>query len=382
MTLLRVAHLNDALSWRGGERQSLELMKGLRDRGAEPLLICRAGSEIGRRARSCGIETAVLPLLGEWDLFSALRIRRLIIRRNAAILHTHTAHAHALGLMALTGNRDCRLVVSRRVDFHLRGGIGRSWKYGRGVDRFIAVSDAIRNVLIEDGVDPARVVTVRSGFIPDEFRDGGGENLRERLGIPADAVVVVTVAALAPHKAHGVLLRAAARVARKHPGVRFLLAGEGETRPEIERDIRELGLEGVVILLGFVRDIGAVYRAADVFAISSSEEGLCSSLLDAMHFRLPVVATRAGGIPELISDGVNGFVVPVGDHVSLAERLCLLVEQDALRREMGAASVPVLERNAISRTVEQTLDVYRELVSVRSVAQACPLGIPGQEGMS
>ncbi len=362
MTGLTVAHVNDSHTWRGGERQVLELMKGLRDRGVNNLLVCRAGSEISRRARENGIETAHFPLMGEWDVASAFRMRTFLAERGVGIVHAHTAHAHSLALLALTGNRSCRLVVSRRVDFHIRGLLSRRWKYGASVDRIIAVSDAIRRILIEDGVDAERVVTVRSGFIPDEFTEDRGTDLRSELGIPEDAVVIVTVAALAPHKEHCILLKAAHLVSRSHPEVRFLLAGEGEMRSEIERLIRNLGLRQSVTLLGFRRDIASVYRAADIFAISSSEEGLCSSLLDAMYFRLPVVATRAGGIPELVTDGLNGYIVPVNDHVSFADRLCALIGQKELRERMGARSAPVLERNSIARTVEKTLEVYVEAV--------------------
>lgn len=363
MSGLTVAHLNDSLTWRGGERQVLELMKGLKVRGVDNLLICRPESEISRRAGEHGIDTVHLPLLGEWDIASAYRIRTILAERGVRILHAHTAHAHTLGLLALTGNRSCRLVVSRRVDFHLHGFVSRRWKYGRGVDRFITVSDAIGRVLMEDGVDPGRVVTVRSGFIPNEYDGDEGPDLRKELGIPEDAPVIVTVAALAPHKAHCVLLKAAHLVIRDHPEAHFLLAGEGEMRTEIERLIQNLGLRSHVTLLGFRRDLGPVYRAADIFAISSSEEGLCSSLLDAMYFHLPVVATRAGGIPELVSDGLNGYIVPVNDHISFADRLSALVGQKELRQRMGMRSAPVLERNSIAHTVEKTLDVYWEVIS-------------------
>jgi glycosyltransferase involved in cell wall biosynthesis len=363
MNGLRVAHIDDNITWRGGERQVLELMKGLRERGVENLLVCRSGSEIGARAEEAGIATVNLPLLGEWDIISAFRMRALFARRGNHIVHAHTSHSHTLALLALIGNQSCRLIVSRRVDFHLHSFFSRKWKYGRSVHRIIAVSDAIRRILMEDGVDPGRIVTIRSGFIPDEFRSAASlTNLRQELGIPDDTVVIATVAALAPHKAHGVLLKAAHLVIKRCQRVRFLLAGEGEQRPEIERTIRNLGLESTVVLLGFVPDIGRVYRAADIFAISSSEEGLCSSILDALFFRLPVVATSAGGIPELVSDGVNGLLAPVNDHVSFAAHLCTLIDRPDLREQMGMRAVPVLERNSIGQTVAKTLEVYRETV--------------------
>ncbi|MFC1693427.1 glycosyltransferase [Candidatus Latescibacterota bacterium] len=152
-------------------------------------------------------------------------------------------------------------------------------------------------------------------------------------------------------------------VVKKHPEARFLFAGDGEMRLAIEKNIYNLGLEKNVILLGFVEDISTVYMAADIFALSSHEEGLCTSILDAMYFSLPLVSTNAGGIPELIQDGVNGLIVPVGDYISLAEKLNILIENPERRKKMGARSLQILEQNKIENTIEKTLDVYVELLT-------------------
>ncbi len=103
MKELRIAHIDDAMTWRGGERQALELIKGLRDRGVENILVCRSGSELDRRAEKSGIERAHLPLRGEWDVISAFRMRSLFFRRKVQIAHAHTAHAHTIALMAVAG---------------------------------------------------------------------------------------------------------------------------------------------------------------------------------------------------------------------------------------------------------------------------------------
>ncbi len=363
MAELTVAHVNDTMTWRGGERQVLELIRELNCTGMRNILVARPGGEISTRALERGDEVVNLPLAGEWDILSAMKLRAFLKRENVDIVHAHTSHSHMIAYMATLGLKT-RLVVSRRVDFHLHNVFSRHIKYGSAVDRIITVSEAVRRVLVEDGIDPGRIVTVRSGFIrgcfPDCLHDG---RLRTELGISSDAPVVVTVAALAPHKSHGVLLKAAHLVVKRHPDAVFLLAGEGETRPMIERDIRNLGLERSVRLLGFLPDVGDVYRAADIFAISSTEEGLCSSILDAMYFRLPIVATNAGGIPELVHDGVNGYVVPVNDYGLFAERLSELIGDIELRKRMGMRSEPILERNFIERTALDTLAVYRDVIS-------------------
>jgi len=370
MEELNIAHIDTHTYWRGGQRQVIELIKGLNKLHLKNVLFCRSDSKVSERAQEVGIKVIHIPLAGEWDIYSAIKIRSYIVRERINIVHAHSSHAHTLGLMALVKNDTCKLVVSRRVDFHINNIISKKFKYGPSVDKIITVSDAIRRILIEDGIDQERLVTIRSGFVEEEFERGYSsslrcnevnKNLRSELGLSDDNVVIATVAALAPHKAHNVLLKAASLVVKKHPNVKFLLAGEGELKDTITKNIYNLGLENIVILLGYIKDIGSVYEAADIFALSSREEGLCTSILDAMYFGLPVVTTNAGGIPELVSDGINGLIVPVEDYELFAEKLNLLIENPDRRKKMGARSSDILEQNRMEKTIEKTLQVYKKL---------------------
>ncbi|MCE5248784.1 glycosyltransferase [bacterium] len=364
MIKLKVIHIDTHAEWRGGQRQALELIKRLGRRGIYNVLACKPGSEISKRAHAEGITVVHFPFRGEWDVVSAYQLRNYIRSEKIHIAHAHTSHGHGIAILALWKMKECKLVVSRRVDFHLHSYYSKKVKYGPAVDKIITVSDAVRRILIEDGIDPKRVVTIRSGFIIEEFADTvSSRDLRAELGLPSDAVVTATVAALAPHKAHYVLLKAAHNVIRKHPEAVFLFAGEGEMKSSIERDIHSLGLQRSVFLLGFVKDIVSVYNAADIFAISSREEGLCSSIFDAMYFNLPVVATSAGGIPEIVQDGVNGYIVPIDDYMSFAERINYLIENPEIRGKMGSRSSSILLRNTIEHTVNSTVDVYLNVLN-------------------
>ncbi|MFC1529007.1 glycosyltransferase family 4 protein [Candidatus Latescibacterota bacterium] len=363
MSELSIAHIDTQLTWRGGERQVLELIKELNARNQQNVLFCKPYSIISKRAQDAGINVIHLPLRGEWDIISALKLRAYIKRENVNIVHTHTSHAHSIALMALLRLNSCKLVVSRRVDFHINNYFSRRFKYGHSVDKIIAVSDAIKRVLIEDGIDPKRVETVRSGFVQEEFLTSNeNRDLRAELDIPKETVVISTVAALAPHKAHYTLIKAVNQVIKKQPDVKFLLAGEGEMESLIQKNISNLRLEKFIILLGFVEDIGAVYRASDIFALSSREEGLCSSILDAMYFSLPIVATSAGGIPELVKDEVNGLIVPVDDYMLFAEKLNYLIEHPERRKKMGVRSSEIIKKNKFEQTVEKTLQIYKDLL--------------------
>ncbi len=362
MKNLSIAHIDTETSWRGGQRQVIEMIRGLSKLGQKNVLFCKPLSKIAKRAEEMGISVIKYPFRGEWDLISAIQLRLYIKKNNIDIIHVHTSHAHTIAQMALLGIDTCKLVISRRVDFHVNSYFSKKYKYGKWVDKIITVSDAIKRILIEDGIKPELIVTIRSGFIPDEFgKNNNTINLRKQLGFKEDTVVISTVAALASHKAHHVLLKAASLVLKKHPDVKFILAGEGEMRAEIEKDINNLGLKESVILLGFVESIGAVYRASDIFAITSEEEGLCTSIFDAMYFGLPIVATSAGGIPEIVMDEINGFIVPVNDYISFTDKLNILIEEPDRREKMGLRSSDILEKNTVENTIEKTLSIYREL---------------------
>jgi glycosyltransferase involved in cell wall biosynthesis len=362
MSELTVAHIDTQRTWRGGERQALALMKGLRAQGIRNLLICKPGSEIGARATSEKFDCRYLPLAGEWDVVSAFRLRKILKDTGVDIVHTHTSHGHMIALMAVVLMPDVKLVVSRRVDFHVSNMFSLLIKYGPRVDAIITVSDAIRRILIEDGIESRKITTVHSGFIAEEFADTERhEGLHEKFCFDDSQPVIVNVAALAPHKAQYTLIKAAAEVIKEHPKARFLIAGEGELRDNLERQIEEYGLSGNVFLLGFIKNIASVYKTGDIFALSSREEGLCTSLFDAMFFGLPIVATRAGGIPELVKDGKNGYLVDIDDYRSFAEKVIRLIDKPDERGNMGRESRVMVDEYTINKTVDKTLAVYAKL---------------------
>jgi glycosyltransferase involved in cell wall biosynthesis len=249
-------------------------------------------------------------------------------------------------------------VASRRVDFPLRGALSR-WKYG-ACRRVIAVSRAIARQLEADGVPRDRIRVVYEG-VPDRTPGADGRRALQELGVPLDAPVVGNVAALTGHKDHLTLLAAAARVRRALPEVRFVIVGEGELRGELEERTRALGLEDRVLFTGFRDDLDRLIPAFTVFSLSSHMEGLGTSLLDAMAFSRPVVATAAGGIPEAVEDRVTGRVVPAGDAEALARALVEVLGDVPGLQAMGAAGRLRFERHfTADRMIEETLAVYAE----------------------
>jgi glycosyltransferase involved in cell wall biosynthesis len=250
------------------------------------------------------------------------------------------------------------LIAARRVDFHLRGNALSRWKY-RQVDCFICVSEAIRAMLVADGVPPPRTVTVNEGIDLAHVDAAPVAALREELWLPHGSPIVGNVAALVPHKGQKHLIDAAVLVVRRVPDARFVIAGEGELKESLERQIRDLGLQKHVLLLGFRPDILSLHKAFDIFVLSSVTEGLGTSLLDAMACGRAIVATDTGGIPEVVAGRVTGTLVPPRDPRAMAAAIVALLSDEGKRRAMGDAGLArVRTRFTVERMVAATAAVY------------------------
>ena len=171
-------------------------------------------------------------------------------------------------------------------------------------------------------------MTVHEGIDLGRVEAAPPANLHEELWLPHQAPIVGNVAALVPHKGQRHLIEAAALVLPQVPDARFVIAGEGELRPALERQIKEHHLEKHVLLAGFRPDVLSVHKAFDIFVMSSVTEGLGTSLLDAMACGKPIVATTAGGIPEVVVDGETGFLVPPRDHEAMAAAIVRLLKDE------------------------------------------------------
>src|SRR5262249_52255257 len=242
--------------------------------------------------------------------------------------------------------------------FHLKGNSFSRWKY-RQADCFVAASEAIRKMLVADGVPEDRTVTVHEGIDIDHVQAAPAVNVHEAFWLPHQAPVVGNVAALVPHKGQRYLVDAAHLVVQEVPDARFIILGEGELREHLEKQVREHHLEKHVLLPGFRTDVLGCIKGFDLFVMSSVTEGLGTSLLDAMACARSIVATTAGGIPEIVEDGVNGLLVPPRDAASLAGAIVRALRDAALRKRMGDAGLArVRERFTVDRMVAETAAIY------------------------
>jgi L-malate glycosyltransferase len=365
---VRIAHLDTGRSWRGGQAQVLHLVRGLAARGHSCLLLAPPGPLL-ERAQAAGIEGRPWWPRAEWDVVAVLRAAGELRRFGAEIAHCHSAHAHATGVPAARLAGVPGAVVSRRVDFAVGGNALSRLKYRLPVDRYLCISRGVMEVMRAGGIPAERLALVPSGVeLPAAgVRDpgAGAADLRGLLGVAPETPVVGTVAALAPHKDHATLLRAAATVVARRPDVHFAWVGEGERRAALERQRAELGLERHVHLLGFRGDALGLLAQFTVFALSSHLEGLCTSLLDAQSLGVPVVATAVGGVPDVVEDDRTGRLVPGRDPGALAEALLAALEQPGERRRWAEAALVSVRRFDVSRMVERTLAEYGAVLQER-----------------
>ncbi len=359
---MNVLHLDEQRGWRGGEQQASYLVAGLARRGHTVYLAGRRDAPFITRDHGADIAGRfAFPFRSEADIYTAWRIARVVRGERIDIIHAHTSHAHAAAVMARRFAGRSKVVVSRRVDFPPRANAPTRWKYD-AVDGIIAISETIAGILREYGVDETRLHVVHSGIDPTRLEVP--PIAREQLGVPEGVPLFGNVAALVGHKDHATLLRAFRRVLDSLPDARLVVAGEGALRGELEVQIAALDLGGAVQLLGNRSDVPAILHALDVFVMSSKEEGLGTSVLDAMAAGVPVAATAGGGIPESVRHEETGLLAPVGDDEALAAHMCRLYNDSSLATDCVDAARALIARQFTAETmVEGNIRVYERVLA-------------------
>ena len=352
-SLFRVVHLASGREWRGGQRQVVYLARALAARGIPQGVVTGRGSRLARELASAAIPVLACGWTAALDPRVLLAIRRAV--RTAGppvILHAHDPHALVLAALGAWGHR-IPLVVTRRVDFPLR----RLWPWRRAT-RVVAISEAVRRVLVAGGIAADLVTVVPSG-IPLDTPPPAPLDLRQRLSLPPTARLAVSVGALVGHKDYSTLIGAAARLRERHPGLHWVLAGDGPEHGFLAELARRLGVDARVHLLGQVDEGRAVIAAGDLFVVSSREEGLNTSVLDARQLGVPVVSTDAGGLPEAVGDA--GVLCRRGDANLLAQAVAGLLEDPARQATLRARGRERVTRFSSDRMAEGMLPVYHSV---------------------
>jgi glycosyltransferase involved in cell wall biosynthesis len=363
---MKILHINTERTWRGGEQQALYLLAGLKKQGITSHLVCQNESPMHQKAMASGIQVTPIAMHGEVDLLAIRRLRALVKENRYSIIHSHTSHAHALAYWSSIGTRVRRL-VTRRVDFSIyrHSFLGLSGlKYRYMADFYIAISHKIKEIMVADGIMADHIFVVHSGIDPNRFAGHKGDYLRSEFDLEDDEHIIINVAHLAGHKGQKYLVHAIPLVLSKFSKLRFIIIGGGKLLEELKALASSLGLKQELIFTGFRSDVGAFYHLADLFVMSSVQEGLGTAVLDALALGKPVVATLAGGIPEIITDGQTGRLVPTADPEALAEGIVYMMTQRDEAMRMAQQGRDMVRRNfSIKSMIENNIRVYQHIMA-------------------
>lgn len=375
---IRIAQIITRLELGGAQQVVLHTLRGLDSERYERHLIAGQGGLLDDEARAlAGVQVHLWPSFKHpihpwWDLVALCKLVRWLMRNRIDIVHTHSSKAGILGRLA-AGLAGTPVVVHtvHGWPFHehqsawLRGLYVRLERLAAArATRLIAVSQATRDKGLKHRIGrPEQYEVIFPGSDLAAFRPAlpaQRREVREEFGFPPDAKLVGLVACLKPQKAPVDFIRAASLVTHRE-AARFLVVGDGEERPAVEREIKQLGLEGRVVLAGWRRDVARLLPAFDVLALSSLWEGLPCVLAQALASAVPVVATDVEGSREAIIDGVTGRLVPAGKPEALARALVELLADPALRQRLGAAGPGQAQAFSILSMVRRLDRLYQKL---------------------
>lgn len=340
----------------GAERSTMSLCEHLQAAGHEVIVGCKQGSPLVDEMRRIGLDVRPLAISGKANLAASFRIANLARKERVAVIHSHLSSAafHS----SLAGR-----IAGLPSIAHVRA-LNRPFWYSFAT-RAIAVSCAVKDHLVERGMNAGRVDVVYNGVDPARyFNPCSQAEARERVGLPAGVPIALVVAHLSRRKGHPVFLHGFARAAKQHPDALAVLLGqsEPEERAALEREVEALGIGKRVVFAGFHSDVLPYYAAADVVVLPSIEgEGLPRALLEGGMLGRPTIGTRLSGVPEIIRDEVSGFIVPINDAEAIGDRLALLFGDPSLRERMGREGHAYVSQTfTTTAMVEGTVTTYRK----------------------
>jgi glycosyltransferase involved in cell wall biosynthesis len=380
----RVLRVMTRLNIGGPARQELVLTRSLMARGYDTRLVSGdSGEREGRMPSDDGPDSYIPWLTREVrppdDLRAYRALAGLMNRWNPQVVHTHMAKAGALGRLAASRAR-VPVIVHTFHGHVLQEYFGAlknaafaeaERRLARRTDALLAVAPWVKEELLARGIgseDQWYVVPVGVNMAGLLTNRPAPREARTKLGLPPAGSIVGCIGRLAPIKDHRTFLEAARLVARDHPDVTFVLAGDGELRSELERAGREV-LGDRIRFLGWVDDLASLYAACDVVALTSRLEGTPVSLIEASAAGKPVVATDVGGVGEVVRNRHSGILAQPGDPIAIAANIATLLHDPDMARRMGDAGTRWVARRFSDQRLADDVDgLYRQLLALKGVS--------------
>lgn len=367
---MKVMHVEAGRHLYGGARQVLYLAEGLTERGVECAVVCPADSEIAARLAHMGIPVYPVAMGGDLDFALIGRLRQLIEEIQPDVIHLHSRRgADWFGGLAARRFPSIPVILSRRVD-NEESSLLVNFKY-RLFDRVVTISRAIREVLAQAGVPTEKLRVVHSAVKTATWERSWDRLAFAKTFFPQSsansdsrkAPVIGMVAQLIKRKGHRFVLESLPAIQKNYPDVRLVFFGRGPESARLQIHAEKLGIEHAVTFAGFRKDINHWLGCLDVFIHPPLTEGLGVAVLQAAAASLPIVASRVGGVTEIIEDGVNGLLIDPESPEQIAKGVLTLLDDREVALEMGkAAHQKVVEEFSVDAMVEGNIAVYKELL--------------------
>ncbi len=362
--MFRILHTEASVGWGGQEIRILGEMLGMKGRGHAVALAAPEHSKIYKRASESGIKVFAINFDKKSIPITMPALLKVIKSERTQLLNTHSSRDSWSGGIAgkLAG---VKVIRTRHISSKLNSNFGTKFVYGPLTAGIITTGNFIKEQLVRElGLPPDKIYSIPTGIDVGKFMQADGENVRREFGIAGGEPVIGIAAALRSWKGHEYILRAMPEVLRDFPGARLLIAGEGGRRKMITEIAAELGLRDSVILAGHREDIPDIIAAFDVSVMASyASEGIPQFALQSMAAGKPLVGTTAGGIPEVVEDGANGYIVPVKDSGALAKAILKLLSEPEKAREMGLLGRQMaLEGHTMEKMLDDTEALYRKVL--------------------
>ena len=371
MSPLSIVHTESSLGWGGQEIRVLSESQGLARRGHRLTVLCAPQARIFNEAAQWGVPAVALPIASK--KLAGLRALADWLRANPChLINTHSSTDSWLAAIATRMGRRVPIVRTRHISAPVPRNPFSRWLYERSAAKVVTTGEALKRELVErNGFRAERIESVPTGIDAGRFRPGDRPAMRAKLDLPADATLLGIVATLRSWKGHEFLLQAMTSLPEQ---VHLVIVGDGPMRSALEGIVERSGLRARVRMAGDQRDVLPWMQALDLFALPSyANEGVPQALIQAMLCGLPCVTTHVGSIAELAQNEVTALVVPPRDAQALAGAITRLVNELALRKELGvAARRHCVENYSYERMLDRMEEIYLEVSGYTGLAPSGP----------
>jgi len=363
---LNVLHISSEKTWRGGEQQIAYLLDELSKQGINNTVLVRKNSSFETYCRERKIDFVSVSFSGLAILKAAFRISAICRKRAINIVHMHSSKGHTVGVLSILFWHKAKLVLSRRVDFPVKKNWFAHWKYNHPrIERILCVSHEIERIVKKSLTNPEKAITIHSGIDLNKFKNmhKKASLLRKEFAIPDDTLLVGNTSALAGHKDYFTFIDTIEILIAKELAVKAVIMGTGPLEQTLKSYVEQKKLSDFIFFAGFRNNIPGLLPDLDVFLITSTEEGLGTSVLDAFASGVPVVATKAGGIPEMVVDRETGLLAGIKNAHQLADNIQLISENAELRLKLIQNAKELSKKFSKEETAAKTAKIYFEVTT-------------------